>query len=133
MGPIDVPAKRSFRAEDFQALEQYEFTKRTEPVLKALQDVLPRLLEDTYAAAEVISMTTSIIASSHQPDPSEVGLFDTPNKARQRSYQHLSQEYTSFRMGNNSTALYHIAILLDPLSEHGQKWSSIIEVCFRFF
>lgn len=78
-------------------------------------------------------MSSSIIASSHQPDPSEVGLFDTPKKARQRSYELLSKDYTAVEMGNNTTALYHIAVLVDPLSELGQKWSSIIQVCTSFF
>jgi UDP-glucose:glycoprotein glucosyltransferase len=106
--------------------------KRTEPVLKALKDT-PGLLKDKYSAAELISMSTSIIASDHQPDPSEVGLFDTPNKARQRSYELLNKEFTSFEIGDNSTALYHIAVLVDPLSEQGQKWSSIIQVCTSVF
>ena len=35
----------------------------------------------------------------------------------------------AFEYGNNATALYHIAVLVDPLSETAQKWSSIIQVC----
>jgi len=51
-------------------------------------------------------MSASIIASSRQPDVSEVGL---------------NKEYASFQMGDNSMALYRIALLVDPLSEYGQK------------
>jgi hypothetical protein len=31
--------------------------------------------------------------------------------------------------GHNSTALYHVAVILDPLSETAQRWSSLLEVC----
>ncbi|KAG6913880.1 hypothetical protein DXG01_003716 [Tephrocybe rancida] len=33
-----------------------------------------------------------------------------------------------FEAGNNSTALFHIAVILDPLSVTGQKWSSLLEI-----
>ena len=78
-------------------------------------------------------MSASAISSSHQPDPSEIGLFEKPINPRQRNYQLLDKEYTSFQLGDNSTALYHIAVLVDPLSESGQKWSSIVQVCTLSF
>ena len=98
-------------------------------MLKALQEIAPGLLEDKYITADTVSMSASAISSSHQPDPSEIGLFETPIKARQRNYELLNKKHTSFQLGNNSTALYHIAVLVDPLSENGQKWSSIVQVC----
>jgi UDP-glucose:glycoprotein glucosyltransferase len=44
--------------------------------------------------ANLVSMLTSTIAASQQPDPSEVGLFDTPPRPRSRNYQLLDSEYT---------------------------------------
>jgi UDP-glucose:glycoprotein glucosyltransferase len=98
-------------------------------------------------SAEVVGMASSVVSSSQLPDASEIGLFDAPLRPRQRSYQLLDLEHTyaaiislsfllslilivssCFEFGNNSTALYHIAVLLDPLSETAQKWSSILEV-----
>jgi UDP-glucose:glycoprotein glucosyltransferase len=73
-------------------------------------------------------MSTSVIASSQQPDPSEIGLFAAPAKPRQKNYELLEKEFTSFEFGNHSTALYRVVVLVDPLSESGQKWSSIIQV-----
>jgi hypothetical protein len=36
-----------------------------------------------------------------------------------------------FELGDSSTAMYHFSVLLDPLSEATQKWSSLVEVsCF---
>ena len=97
--------------------------------------------------SNIVSMSSSIIAAIQLPDPSEAGLFDAPQRPRQRAYQLLDSKYTyvlfwddvwcllsiyyirAFEYGNNATALYHIAVLVDPLSETAQKWSSIIQVC----
>jgi UDP-glucose:glycoprotein glucosyltransferase len=97
-------------------------------------------------SADAVAMASSVVSSSQLPDPSETGLFDAPLRPRQRSYQLLDSEYTyaktflsfvlpltlifssSFKFGDNSTALYHVAVVLDPLSEMAQKWSSILEV-----
>ena len=35
---------------------------------------------------------------------------------------------SGFEFGDPETAIYHFGILLDPLSETAQKWSSILEV-----
>ncbi len=34
----------------------------------------------------------------------------------------------AFSIGDNTTALYHFGVLVDPLSEAAQKWSSLFEV-----
>ncbi|KAF9530297.1 UDP-glucose:glycoprotein glucosyltransferase-domain-containing protein [Crepidotus variabilis] len=127
VGPIDTPTESSFRSLDFQALEESEFGRRTEPVLEALRDLAPEMLEDRQTGAQLVSMTTSVVAATQQPDPSEIGLFDNGAKPRQRSYEALEKNYTSFEYGDNSTAIYHAVVLVDPLSETGQKWSSILE------
>ena len=33
-----------------------------------------------------------------------------------------------FEFGDNSTAIFHIGVLLDPLSETAQKWAPLLEV-----
>ena len=35
-----------------------------------------------------------------------------------------------FEIGDNSTALYNVAVVMDPLSETAQKWSSLLQVGF---
>ncbi|KAG5636220.1 hypothetical protein H0H81_008754 [Sphagnurus paluster] len=125
VGPIDAG---DFRAADFSALEAYESRKRSEPIIKALQAVLPSLLEtDRATYADLTSMVSSVIAAIQLPDPSEFTLFQTPPRIRQRQYQLLDSKYTAFEAGDNSTALYHIAVLVDPLSVTAQKWSSLIQ------
>ncbi|TFK38220.1 UDP-glucose:Glyco protein glucosyltransferase-domain-containing protein [Crucibulum laeve] len=124
VGPIDVG---EFHSADFRALEEYELRKRTEPIVAALKSVVPDVVDgDRASFANLVAMTSSIIASTQQPDPSEIGLFDAPQRPRQRNYQLLDSKYTAFEFGSNATALYHIAVLVDPLSETAQKWSSIL-------
>ncbi|KDR79892.1 hypothetical protein GALMADRAFT_242006 [Galerina marginata CBS 339.88] len=124
VGPIKG---NDFSVADFKALEDYEFRKRTDSIVQALQEVAPLLLEDKHTYANIVSMASSVVASTQQPDSSETGLFDTPPRPRQRSYQLLDSEYTSFEYGDNSTALCHVAVLVDPLSETAQKWSSLLK------
>ena len=38
-------------------------------------------------------------------------------------------ESRSFSIGDNTTALYHFGVLVDPISEAAQKWTSLFEVC----
>jgi len=122
-----------FLTADFRGLEDYEFRKRAEPVWLALTDISQSLVTDKILAADVGLMAASVLAASQQADPSVIGLFDAPPKPRQRGYELLEGLHTAFKIGDNSTALYHIAVLLDPLSETGQKWSSILKVEVPFF
>ncbi|KAF8989563.1 UDP-glucose:glycoprotein glucosyltransferase-domain-containing protein, partial [Cyathus striatus] len=125
VGPIEVGG---FKAADFKALEDYEFRKRTEPVVLALKKLLSAIdSANRTAFAELTSMSSSIISSMQQPDPSEIGLFDAPQKPRMTNYKLLDAKYTSYELGDSSTALYHVVVLLDPLSEIAQKWSSILQ------
>ncbi|KAF8954770.1 hypothetical protein BDZ97DRAFT_1908037 [Flammula alnicola] len=109
VGPID---SGDFRVADFKALEDYEFRKRTESVVKALQEVAPE------SVACFILLTREINLCLAATDPSEVGLFDAPPRPRQRTYQLLESEYTPLSR----------ALLVDPLSETAQKWSVAISL-----
>ncbi|KAF5330129.1 hypothetical protein D9611_010543 [Ephemerocybe angulata] len=117
----------SFKAGDFEALEGYELRKRAEPVIAALKDIAPELTEDKFEFANQIAFASSVISKMQQPDPSESGLLDSPPKPRHRNYNMLASDYTVFEYGNNRTALYHIAVIVDPLSDSGQKWSSMLK------
>lgn len=35
---------------------------------------------------------------------------------------------SAFNIGDNNTALYHFGVVIDPLSEAAQRWSSLMEV-----
>ncbi|KAL9710152.1 killer toxin resistant protein [Leucoagaricus gongylophorus] len=124
---ISPLVKDQFLAADFSMLADYEYRKRVAPVVQALKAVKENVLGlDKASYANLVSMLTSIIASSQQPDPSEIGLFDAPLRPRSRNYRLLDSEYTSIEFGNNETAMYHVAAVLDPLTSTAQKWSSIL-------
>ncbi|GLB42376.1 putative UDP-glucose:Glycoprotein Glucosyltransferase [Lyophyllum shimeji] len=125
VGPIE---SGEFCAADFAALENYEFRKRAEPVVKALEAIAPSISQaDRATYAHLTSMASSVIAAIQVPDPSEFSLFQTPQQPRQRQYELLESNYTAFQAGDNTTALYHVGVILDPLSVTGQKWSSLLQ------
>ncbi|THV04765.1 glycosyltransferase family 24 protein [Dendrothele bispora CBS 962.96] len=125
VGPIQTG---EFRAADFKALQAYELRKRVQPVLSALEDIRSSVTSlDRASLAQLVSLASSVISSIQIPDPSEVGLFDTPYRPRNRNYRLLDTNHTSFLFGDNNTALYQVGVLIDPLTETAQKWSSLLE------
>ncbi|KAJ6586424.1 glycosyltransferase family 24 protein [Mycena vulgaris] len=125
IGPI---LAGDFTSTDFKTLESYELRRRTEPVIKALESIKPAFMQsDRASSANLISMCTSVLAAMQAPEPNGGGIFDQPKRPRQRNYQLLEEQYSAFHFGDNSTALYQIAVLIDPVSEMAQKWSSLLE------
>ncbi|KAJ7785207.1 UDP-glucose:glycoprotein glucosyltransferase-domain-containing protein [Mycena maculata] len=116
-----------FFATDFKTLESYELRRRAEPVVAALKSITPALMQaDRASSANLISMAGSVLAALQAPEPGG-GIFDAPKRPRQRNYRLLDDEYSSFQYGDNETALYTVAVLIDPVSEMAQKWSSLLE------
>jgi len=125
IGPI---APGEFTAEDFQTLQDYELAKRVQPVLSALEDVVPTFTgHDRANAADVVSMASSVISGLQMEDPSQSGLFNKVPTSRNQNYKLMSSQYTAFTIGDNTTALHYFAIILDPLSEQAQKYTSLFE------
>ncbi|KAI0676218.1 glycosyltransferase family 24 protein [Trametes maxima] len=117
-----------FLADDFETLAAFEHHKRVKPVHEALLAVQESLQNATReVVAEVTSIASSIVSSIQLPDPSEAGLFNAPERPRLRNYRRLGGDYTTFTLGDESTALYQIGALINPLSEEAQKWSSLLE------
>ncbi|KAJ7342428.1 glycosyltransferase family 24 protein [Mycena albidolilacea] len=125
VGPIDAG---DFGALDFKTLESYELRRRVEPVIQALESVRPDFTQsDRASSAHLISMTSSVLAALYAPEANGGGIFDAPKRPRHRNYQMLEDQHSAFEIGDNSTALYHIVALIDPLSEVAQRWSSLLE------
>ncbi|KAL0959808.1 hypothetical protein HGRIS_011489 [Hohenbuehelia grisea] len=116
-----------FTAEDFHTLEGYEIAKRVEPVQKVLASIYPDSEKlDKIPLADLITIASSVVSYVQVPDPIESGLLKARPRPRQRNYRMLEDHLTRFTFGDNSTALYQFGILLDPLSETTQKWSTLI-------
>ncbi|KAG9126087.1 hypothetical protein FRC07_004930 [Ceratobasidium sp. 392] len=117
-----------FVAADFEALASYEASKRVLPVVTALESVNEDITGLSRSAfSDLVARVSSITSAVLVPDPSEEGLFQSKSLVRQRIYHDLIGSECTFEIGDNSTALFHVGLLLDPLSEHAQKWSGIVE------
>ncbi|EPQ50934.1 hypothetical protein GLOTRDRAFT_82068 [Gloeophyllum trabeum ATCC 11539] len=121
-----------FLADDFKELYTYELRKRVEPVSQALQEVASSLdfcphIISMGTFTDVVSLASSIISAMQIPDPSESGLFNAAYRPRTRNYRLMEGNYTRFEVGNAATALHQFGVILDPLSEAAQKWSSLFE------
>ncbi|KAI0823499.1 glycosyltransferase family 24 protein [Trametes gibbosa] len=117
-----------FISGDFETLAAFEHHKRVQPVHEALLSVLESVRDlNREDAAELTSVVCSILSSIQQPDPSEAGLFNAPQRPRLRNYRRLAGEYTSFTIGDETSALFQIGALINPLSEEAQKWTSLLE------
>ncbi|KAG8216803.1 glycosyltransferase family 24 protein [Butyriboletus roseoflavus] len=124
VGPFDADSE--FVAEDFEMLEHFEIKQRVGRVADAIKGILGEGTVDAFKRADLISMASSIIYADQQPDPSEVGLFDSAPKPRTRNYRLLSSSYTKLAVGDPTAAESHIAVVVDPLSEAAQRWSTIL-------
>ncbi|THH10819.1 hypothetical protein EW146_g8252 [Bondarzewia mesenterica] len=133
VGPVEPG---DFTAEDFKTLENYEYLRRVEPVIRALGEVLPETAEydqlPRATFADMVSMTSSIVSHIHIVDPSEGGLVNQPQMTRSQNYKLMESEYSGFEMGDNSTALYRFVVVLDPLSEQAQRYTSLFEWLSNF-
>ncbi|KIY66670.1 glycosyltransferase family 24 protein [Cylindrobasidium torrendii FP15055 ss-10] len=120
------PFEGDFGQEDFKALEEYEI-KRIAELSAALPEIAPwSNTLDRASRSQLLLMSSIVLSATQQPDPSEVGLFDAPLRPRFRGYSVLDKKFTGFEYGDNSTALYQISAIIDPLSETAQRWASIL-------
>lgn len=114
----------SFGEDDFLQLFEYERSNRILPVYAALEDLgLSDKLADPIAAAKI----TSVIALSSISDLPE-GIFEAAPGIRTNIYEQWDSKVSAIEVGDPDSASVHIAGLLNPLSEQGQRWAPILKV-----
>ncbi|KAJ6489845.1 UDP-glucose:glycoprotein glucosyltransferase-domain-containing protein [Mycena sanguinolenta] len=88
-----------------------------------------------------ISMVSSVLVALYVPEANEGDIFDGPSVPGTTRLEDqyslvflllvlpvLTLSPSTFQFGDNSTALYHVAVILDPVSEIGQRpWSSLLQ------
>lgn len=122
IGPISP--EDAFQEDDFQQLLEFERANRILPVYAAVDDLgLGEKLTGPISAAKV----TSITALSTISDLPE-GIFESAPTLRTSLYDEWDAKYTAIESGDPTTAGVHIAGLLNPLSEQGQRWAPILKV-----
>ncbi|KAH6896286.1 UDP-glucose:glycoprotein glucosyltransferase-domain-containing protein [Coprinopsis sp. MPI-PUGE-AT-0042] len=116
-----------FRAVDFATLEDFEVRKRTGPVVGALRGVAPFLVDDKFrilAKWDCLTLPT--------------GLAGVTTELMGSNYTYavflmipwalvFTLHYSAFEYGDPEEALYHVIVLVDPLSTTGQKWASMVQ------
>ncbi|KAG8959414.1 hypothetical protein FRC03_008014 [Tulasnella sp. 419] len=120
VGPIQAG---DFGAVDIEELLKYELRTRILNVQTALEEVYFTEDMDRIRRAELVAAVTSIISLDKLQ-----GLDDSRGvMPRRLVHKQLHTEHASFEIGNNETAWFHFGIVMDPLSDTGAKWSSLIE------
>jgi UDP-glucose:glycoprotein glucosyltransferase len=121
VGPIPNPSE--FDHEDFEQLLSYERTKRITPASTALEALgLLDKIADPLAAAKV----SSIVAIS-TIDETPAGIFEQASTLRMSKFGIWNSSHTAIEVGNASTASIQMTVLVDPASEHGQKWIPLLK------
>ncbi|EMR65319.1 putative udp-glucose:glycoprotein glucosyltransferase protein [Eutypa lata UCREL1] len=121
VGPI-APAAL-FKEDDFQLLFEFEQSNRILPVYKAAEALgISEKISDPIAAAKL----TSITALSTISDLPE-GIFESAPTMRTDMYDEWNSTYTSFDVGDVSTANIHFVAVVNPTSEIGQRWAPILK------
>ncbi|PFH63296.1 hypothetical protein XA68_14948 [Ophiocordyceps unilateralis] len=122
VGPISTD--EAFTADDFQLLLEYEQGHRILPVYAAIDDLG---LGDKLSCAMAAAKATSITALSTISDLPE-GIFESAPTTRSTMYDSWNVSHATIEVGDSETASIHIAGLLDPVSEKGQRWTPILQV-----
>ncbi|KAG9010570.1 hypothetical protein FRB93_003838 [Tulasnella sp. JGI-2019a] len=121
IGPF---GKDTFTAEDFLTLASYELSKRVLPVHMALKSAFKADgNENREIPDHMLAEVSSVIAADQSPEP---GMGGDP-RPRSRPYTALTSRNAAFEIGNNSTAIFHFGIVLNPLSVNAQQYSSLLE------
>lgn len=120
----------SIKKTDLEALLQNERFKRIEPVLASLPtSALERLNPLSRSeAADAIADVASALGLYYHLDESKRNMFVPPVIMRVNSFEGIPAKYSSFEVGNRSTARLRFQAIVNPLAERTQRWASIFRL-----
>ncbi|KAI1056814.1 hypothetical protein LB507_002177 [Fusarium sp. FIESC RH6] len=122
VGPL--PSEISFKDDDIKQLLEFEQRNRILPVYAAIKELgFADKLSDPLAAAKLTSIT-ALSTISDLPQ----GIFESAPSIRSTLYSTWNSTHSAIEVGNSETASIHIAGLLNPTSEQGQRWAPILKV-----
>ncbi|KAH7192547.1 UDP-glucose:glycoprotein glucosyltransferase-domain-containing protein [Fusarium flagelliforme] len=122
VGPL--PSEISFKNDDIKQLLEFEQRNRILPVYAAIKELgFADKLSDPLAAAKLTSIT-ALSTISDLPQ----GIFESAPSIRSTLYSTWNSTHSAIEVGNPETASIHIAGLLNPTSEQGQRWAPILKV-----
>ncbi|EKJ69031.1 hypothetical protein FPSE_10790 [Fusarium pseudograminearum CS3096] len=122
VGPL--PSSVSFEDDDLKLLLEFEQRSRILPVYAAIKELgFADRLSDPIAVAKLTSIT-ALSTISDLPQ----GIFESAPSIRSTLYNTWNATHSAIEIGNPETASVHIAGLLNPTSEQGQRWAPILKV-----
>ncbi|KAK3313948.1 glycosyltransferase family 24 protein [Apodospora peruviana] len=122
IGPI-VSADH-FKQEDFDTFLELERASRILPVYRAIEDL--KLGDKVSGPLDAAKLTSVTALSSVSDLPQDI--FDSVSSARTTTYNGWNSTYTSFQVGDASTATIFLVAVINPASETGQKLSAVLKV-----
>ncbi|KKA27345.1 hypothetical protein TD95_002296 [Thielaviopsis punctulata] len=122
IGPI-APAD-AFSPSDFHQFLETERKKRIFPVYEAIDELK---LGTVVSTPLDVAKLTSIVALSTISDLPQ-GIFEAAPTIRTSMWTEWNREHSSFDVGDPTESNVHIVVLLDPISEKGQRWAGILKV-----
>ena len=122
VGPIETST--SFDAQDFEALMQYERSKRLVPTEKALTALGYHDRLKTPTDSAVLSSTIALSTVSDIPE----GIFDSAPTLRMDTFEQWASDFTMIQVGDASSSSVHIVASIDPTSQIAQRWIPILRV-----
>jgi UDP-glucose:glycoprotein glucosyltransferase len=120
VGPI--PEDVEFGQDDISMLIEYEERKRNGPATTAISQLG---VTDKVTSMVDFAKLRSLLAVSQVSDLPE-GIFESPPLVRVNFFYEWADKYTSFTVGDNSTAVIQLVAVLDPASEVAQKWTPLL-------
>jgi len=107
-------------SEDLVLLVEYETQQRIGTLMEALRSLNDFDLAQHYSKVPLIMSTVGFVL---------VGSNDESGSSETRSAKHLSRDgqYSSFKHGDEQTALFEFSVILNPASEAAQRWSALLE------
>ncbi|KAL1889604.1 killer toxin resistant protein [Ceratocystis pirilliformis] len=122
IGPI--ADEDAFTKDDFQQFLLNERRVRIFPIYTAIDDLE---LGDIISNPLEVAKLTSIAALSTINDLPQ-GIFDSVPTIRANIWDKWDDSYASFEVGDAEESNVHIVVLLNPVSEQGQRWAGILKV-----
>lgn len=123
----------SVEAHDIETLVTFERRRRVDEVVSGLEEIvkeeIPRYDKQRYA--HLVTMASSIIGKAYEQDETAEGMFHGPPNQRTTAFDRLGAELSMFEIGKRDEALFRFTVILDPLSESAQRWSSVLELISR--
>lgn len=110
---------------DPETLDSNDYTALIEDEIKRSEIVADAV---SSRSGEQTIVASSIVNAAFFVNPEQEGFFTSPSNSRTDAFDTLQAYETAFSIGDPQTAKLHYSVLLNPLSDSAQKWSSTLQM-----